>query len=273
MKAYKGFNSDLTCRGFKYEVGKEYEMSDPVEVCSRGFHACENPLDVFKYYPPVSDVGIPNRYCEVELGGDIKTDGDKSCASKIKIIAEISLAELIDAGVTSATISAATNTGNCSAATNTGYRSAATNTGNCSAATNTGASSAATNTGDFSAATNTGNCSAATNTGDRSAATNTGNCSAATSTGDFSAATNTGDRSAAINTGNFSTASVGGKHSVAIATGKSSSAKGNLGCWLVLTERNEFFEILSVKAVKVDGKKVKADTYYTLKNGKIIEAK
>ena len=210
MKAYKGFNSDLTCRGFKYEVGKEYEMSDPVEVCSRGFHACENPLDVFKYYPPVSDVGIPNRYCEVELGGDIKTDGDKSCASKIKIIAEISLAELIDAGVTSATISAATNTGN---------------------------------------------------------------CSAATSTGDFSAATNTGDRSAAINTGNFSTASVGGKHSVAIATGKSSSAKGNLGCWLVLTERNEFFEILSVKAVKVDGKKVKADTYYTLKNGKIIEAK
>ena len=171
--------------------------------------------------------------------------------------------------------SAATNTGDYSAATNTGDYSAATNTGNCSAATNTGDRSAATNTGDYSAATNTGDRSAATNTGDRSAATNTGDRSAATNTGDCSAATNTGYRSAATNTGDCSAASVEGKESIAIVTGKDSKAKGSLGCWIVLTERGEWNDetcpILDVKAFKVDGEVVKADTWYKLIDGKAVE--
>ena len=180
--------------------------------------------------------------------------------------------------------SAATNTGDYSAATNTGYYSAATNTGNYSAATNTGYYSAATNTGDRSAATNTGNYSAATNTGDRSAATNTGNYSAATNTGDrsaatntgyYSAATNTGDRSAATNTGDRSAASVGGKDSIALAFGIKSKAKGTLGCYIVLAEWTENDdgerELKTVKCHKVDGKTIKPDTWYTLKNGKFME--
>ena len=171
--------------------------------------------------------------------------------------------------------SAATNTGDYSAATNTGDYSAATNTGEYSAATNTGNRSAATNTGNRSAATNTGDCSAATNTGNCSAATNTGNRSAATNTGDYSAATNTGDYSAATNTGDCSAASVGGKESVAIVTGKDSKAKGALGCWIVLTERGEWngetYPIKEVKAFKVDGEKIKADTWYKLIYGCAVE--
>ena len=171
--------------------------------------------------------------------------------------------------------SAATNTGDCSAATNTGSCSAATNTGYRSAATNTGYRSAATNTGDCSAATNTGNCSAATNTGNCSAATNTGNWSAATNTGDWSAATNTGDCSAATNTGNWSAASVEGKDSIALAFGIESKAKGALGCYIVLAEWTENDdgerELKTVKCHKVDGKTIKPDTWYTLKNGKFME--
>ena len=180
--------------------------------------------------------------------------------------------------------SAATNTGNWSAATNTGRVSAATNTGNWSAATNTGDRSAATNTGDRSAATNTGNWSAATNTGRGSAATNTGNWSAATNTGNWSAATNTGarsaatntgDRSAATNTGNWSAASVEGKDSIAIVTGKDSKAKGSLGCWIVLAEREDWngetYPIKEVKAFKVDGKTIKENTYYKLIDGEPVE--
>ena len=159
--------------------------------------------------------------------------------------------------------SAATNTGYCSAATNTGYYSAATNTGDCSAATNTGYYSAATNTGDYSAATNTGDCSAATNTGNRSTATNTGDCSTAT---------NTGNRSTATNTGDCSTANVEGKDSIAIVTGRKSKAAGALGCWLVLTERDDNTNIINVKAIKVDGKKIKANIFYTLEDGEIKEA-
>ncbi|WP_281642165.1 hypothetical protein, partial [Hoylesella loescheii] len=114
-----------------------------------------------------------------------------------------------------------------------------------------------------------------TNTGDCSAATNTGNCSAATNTGNCSAATNTGNRSAATNTGNYSAAKVEGKESIAIVTGIDSRACGALGCWIVLTERGEWngktCPIKEVKAVRVDGKTIKPNTWYKLREGKIIE--
>ena len=92
-------------------------------------------------------------------------------------------------------------------------------------------------------------------------------------TGDWSAATNTGDRSAATNTGYGSAAEVKGKDSIAIASGYKSKASGAIGCWLVLTERNSDYEIVDVKAVRVDGRSIKENTYYTLDNGQIIEAK
>ena len=319
IKGYKGFDKDLKCRDFQYEVGKEYS-TDKAVACNTGFHYCENPMDVLGFYAPCGDTGNPNRFCEVEGSGDFDTPNyDKLCCTRLKVSAEIGLQGLIKAGVkfildrvkwndnkqfNTGYCSAATNTGDCSAATNTGNRSAATNTGNRSAATNTGDCSAATNTGNRSAATNTGYCSAATNTGNRSAATNTGYCSAATNTGYCSAATNTGDcsaatntgdrsaatntgycsaatntgnRSAATNTGDRSAANVEGKESVAIVTGKDSKAKGALGCWLVLTERGEWdgngYPIKEVKAFKVDGDKIKADTWYKLVDGEPIEMK
>ena len=276
MKAYKGFDKDLKCRGFQYEEGKEYE-EEKAELCECGFHACENPIDVFGYYPPAD-----SRYCEVEIDDVLPETGDdsKRCGKKIHIGAEIGVKGIIEAFIkfTMDKIDwnnvKESNTGYRSAATNTGNRSAATNTGYCSAATNTGNRSAATNTGYYSAATNTGDCSAATNTGNRSAATNTGDCSAATNTGDCSAATNTGNRSAATNTGDYSAASVKGKESIAIATGVESKAKGALGCYIVLAEwcnYNHEWHIKDVKAVKVDGENIKANTFYILKDGEFVE--
>ena len=290
IRGFKGFDKDLKCRGFQYEIGKDYEHEGEVKCCERGFHFCENPFDVFRYYSPCD-----SRYCEVECDGnaDKANDDSKVATSHIHISSEIGLNGLIKAGVkfildkvnykdtkstntvyqsaatktgyrsaatntgdySAATNtgdhSAATNTGERSAATNTGYQSAATNTGERSAATNTGYQSAATNTGYYSAATNTGYQSAATNTGDYSAATNTGDYSAATNTGDRSAATNTGYQSAATNTGYQSAATVEGKESVALVTGKDSIARGALGCWIVLTERGDFDGVtFPIKEVK-----------------------
>ncbi|ELV3354619.1 hypothetical protein SGJ93_002369 [Salmonella enterica] len=258
---FKGFNKDLKCRDFQFEIGKTFHHDGKVEACGSGFHACECPFDVFSYYSPAD-----SRFAETISFGitDREEDGDTKIASaSITIKAELTLPQFIQRGIEwiwskidksleqqimCGNWSAATNTGNWSAATNTGNWSAATNTGNWSAATNTGNRSAATNTGNWSAATNTGNWSAATNTGDRSAATNTGNWSAATNTGDWSAATNTGNWSAATNTGNWSAATNTGNRSAATNTGNRSaatntgnrSAATNTGNWSAATNTGDW---------------------------------
>ena len=255
MKCYKGFDKDLKCHGgFQYEIGKTFE-TDKADICEYGFHACENPMDVLGYFAP-SD----SRYCEVDLDANDQThDDSKRVGKRIRIETEIGLSGLISAGVKFIL-------------DRVDWKNAKeSNTGDRSAATNTGEQSAATNTGDWSAATNTGYRSAATNTGDRSAATNTGDRSAATNTGDWSAATNTGDRSAATNTGDWSAATVEGKESIAIVTGYKSKAKGSIGCWIVLAERDEDMHILGVQAVCVDGNTIKPDTFYMLSDGEIVE--
>ena len=227
VTGFKGFDKDLKCRDYQYEVGKKFEEEGKIEACSNGFHFCENPFDVLGYYPPSTEKGS-SRYCIVKGSGNIDRDGDdtKVACSKLHISAEIGLKGIIEAGVKF--ILDKVNWKD-NKESNTGYQSAATNTGNQSAATNTGYRSAA---------TNTGNRSAATNTGDQSAA------------------------------------EVTGKESIAIVTGKDSKAKGGIGCWIVLTERGEWdgnvYPIKEVKAVRVDGKIIKSNTYYKLINSEVI---
>ena len=277
MKGYKGFYPGLICEPDnehkkQYAENTVYE-EEKAECCRSGMHFCKYPLGVFGYYPPVTDKGV-SEYAEVEaLDKPVTDDEEKYCSKKLKIGAKIGIPALVQASVEYIK----NNIVETKKESATGYRSAATNTGDQSAATNTGDRSAATNTGDRSAATNTGDQSAATNTGDQSATTNTGYQSAATNTGDRSAATNTGDRSAATNTGDQSAASVEGKDSIALAFGIESKAKGALGCYIVLAEWGEDDEgnrqLKTVKCHKVDGKTVKPDTWYMLKNGKFTEAK
>ena len=141
MKAYKGFNKDLTCRDFQYEEGKEYETSR-AECCEAGFHACEYPLDVFSYYSPNRSV-----FHEVEIDGSIdkSRDGDKICGTKIRIGARLDISGLVKAaidftmarikpeassseefGASSATgtCGASSATGTCGASSATGYKGA-----------------------------------------------------------------------------------------------------------------------------------------------------
>ena len=221
MKAYKGFDKNLKCRDFQYEIGGEY-TEENAQLCERGFHACEYPLDVFGYYPPTD-----SRFCEVELD-DVSAErkGDsKVCAKHIKISAEIGIVGIVKASVEyiKSKISG-------EPASTSGYQSAATNIGYRSAATNTGYQSAATNTGDQSAATNTGYRSAA---------------------------------------------EVSGRDSVAIAAGAKSKVRGAIGCAIVCVERGDWngetYPLLAICSAIVDGEKIKADTWYTVKNGEFTE--
>ena len=96
IKSYKGFDKNLRCRGFQYKIGGIYEMDGKIKMCNRGFHACESPFDVFDYYTM-----IDSRFCEVEQDGNISKEdrGTKICSSKIKIKAELKLADMINLGV------------------------------------------------------------------------------------------------------------------------------------------------------------------------------
>ena len=309
MKAYKGFDKDLKCRDFQYEIGKTYTHNGDVEPCESGFHACEYPLDVFNYYPPAG-----SRFAEVETSGKIVPQGDKICCEKIKVKTELTLGALIQAAVnftferakwtkdsqTKKEKGAASATGYFGAASATGLYGAASATGLCGAASATGNRGAASATGNRGAASATGNrgvasatglCGAASATGNRGAASATGNrgvasatglcgaasatglCGAASATGDYGAASATGLCGAASATGNRGAASATGNESIACGLGFQCKAKGAKGCWLVLAERNLDGEILSVKAAKVDGKKIKENTYYQLVNGMFTEAK
>ena len=241
IKAYKAFDKDLSCRGFKYEVGKEYEETGDIKACEKGFHACPYPLDVFGYYAPAW-----SRFCEVEQSGQIDdSEGDKVCSSKIRIGAELDIRGLVKAAV-SFVKERCTNECN----VEPGKPATA---GNYGAAT-AGDRGAAT-AGDRGAAT-AGDSGAAT-AGDRGAAT-AGNYGAATA-GNYGAATARGKVST-------------GSNGLSVARGNNVQVKGGIGAILVIAEEKEdTYDIVDWKAVVVDGKIVKADTWYRLENGELVE--
>lgn len=136
--AYKGFDQNLRCRGFQYEVGQEYVHAGEIRMCGAGFHACSMPLDVFGYHPPSSA-----RYALVEQDGEVIEGDDKNVSSVLRVRAEVGIADLIKAHVDlvwrKVTKTSRTHVeGNREAATATGYSSASSATGYSSASLTTG---------------------------------------------------------------------------------------------------------------------------------------
>ena len=192
MKTYKGFNKDMTCRGFQYEEGKEYTHDGKVEACDAGFHACEDALNCFAYYPPATSV-----YHEVEQDGDLSKDSNdtKVASSKIKVGARIDVLGIAKAHFEY--VKAHTNFEHTDPKQATaGYMGAATSRGS----------------------------------------------------------------------------SVVGKEGIACARGNGCKVKGGLGAVLVLVEEySDNYSIDAWKAEVVDGERIKADTFYTLKDGEFVE--
>ena len=254
MKMYKGFDKNLKCRDFQYEIGKTY-TEDKAELCEAGFHACEHPLDCLNYYEPGE-----SRYCEVDLDDvtNERRDDSKRVGKKITVQGEIGIAGLVKAAVNIGIEEAKSKT--------TGYRAhAATNGDRAYAATN----------GDWAHAATNGDWAHAATTGNRAHAATNGYGAHAATTGNRAHAATTGYRAHAATTGNGAHAEVSGKESIASALGIKGKAKGALGCWIVCAEwenKNEGWHIKCVKAAAVDGKNIKSDTWYMLKDGEFVEA-
>ena len=262
LKAIKGFDKRLRCRGFQYEVGKEYQ--EPVaELCLKGFHACENPLDTFRYYPPTD-----SRYCEVEIddNGQRNSENSKVCGEKIKIVSEIGLDGVIKAGAQfifelckgSAEDHASGERGNAAAS---GW------SGNAAASGWRGNAAASGWRGNAAASGWSGNAAASGESGNAAASGESGNAAAS---GERGTAAASGVRGTATATGRDGRASALGEQCIAVAWGNNSLAKGALGNWIVVSERASY-GIVDAKLARVDGEIIKADTWYTLRRGEIVE--
>ena len=268
ITSYKGMNSKMQCHGMQYAVGEEFSADGKIECCGNGLHACERPLDVLGYYVP----GYGSRYFRVTQSGDLarEDDGDSKVASrKMRVDAEIGISGLVKAHIEYVKAHTTTEHTDPERAT-AGDRGAAT-AGNCGAATagNCGAATA----GHYGAAT-AGNCGAA-NAGNYGAAT-AGNRGAATAgdrgaatTGNYGAAT-AGDCGAATSRGRASV----GENGIASARCSRPMAKGGIGAVLVLArERDDNYDLLCWNSAVVDGKTIKANTWYTIDDeGNFVEA-
>ncbi|MGA7714006.1 MAG: hypothetical protein WCA81_19085, partial [Rhizomicrobium sp.] len=306
IKGYKGFGKDWTCHGHKFEVGKTYTHKSEIKLCESGFHFCENPLDVLRYYSPTD-----SNFAEVEANNvsDEKSNDTKRVCSEIKIGAKITLSAVIQAGVsflvstcknksatsgnyshsaTSGDYSPSATSGDYSpSATSGDFRHGATSgdyshsatSGNYSHSATSGYSSPSATSGDYSHSATSGNSSHGATSGDYSHGATTGYSSPSATSGNYSHSATSGDYSHSATSGNYSPSATSGdyspsetkgKNSIASAIGKNSKAKSTLGNWIVLSEIDDNYNVLCVKTAKVDGKKIKADTWYKLKGGKFV---
>jgi len=234
--AYKAFDQNLACRGFQYEVGKTFEMSGEPSICKRGFHACENPFDVFNYYP------LGSRVARVTLTGTVDRHGDenqdsKICGVRLTVDAELRMPEIVKAAVAWIVKAAKKNvaTGDSGHAAATGYRGHAAATGDSGHAAATGDSGHAAATGDSGHAAATGDRGHAAATGYRGHAAATGDSGHAAATGYRGHAAATGYSGHAAATGDSGHAAATGYSSVAASLGMGGTALAAEGGAICLT--------------------------------------
>ncbi|MDR1348022.1 MAG: hypothetical protein LBJ63_06285 [Prevotellaceae bacterium] len=266
MKGYKGFDKDLKCRNKQYAIGKE-EVEETASLCNKGLHFCENPHNVFSYYP----AGNGNRFCEVEADevSDERENDSKRVAKRLTVEAEVNVFHICKIAVSTFFENFGFKKKIDSADTNNAGNYGAANAGNYGAANagyqgaaNAGYQGAA-NAGNYGAA-NAGNYGAA-NAGYQGAA-NAGNYGAANA--GYQGAANAGNYGAA-NAGNYGAASVKGNGVAISSTG--GKVKGGKGSVLVLVNRNDNGNIIDFASAIVDGEVILPDTWYRLEEGKFVQ--
>jgi hypothetical protein len=236
IKSYKGFNKDMTCRGFQYEEGKEYEESNAL-VCENGFHACEYPLDCLSYYSPSESV-----YHEVEQSGKLSKESDdtKVASTKIKIGAKLSIAGLVEAAIE--------------------Y-------------TKERVKQEEDSDGDYGASSATGYCGASSATGYKGASSATGDYGASSATGYKGASSATGNKGASSAEIPNSVAVAWGYKGKAKGVKGSFLVLADWKCKgkeLDNYYKEDMWELKDAVMVRVDGETIKEDTWYTMVDGKVV---
>ena len=340
ITAYKGFDKDMKCRNFQYEIGKKYEMGSDVEVCKRGFHSCENPMDVLNYYKDM----LNDRYCVVEQSGNIDraTDSTKIVSSKIKVKTEIGWEGLFKFGIewlreitnpenvktidnllndndadyaqigSSDNAAQISSSGDYAKIGSSGDYAQIGSSGDCAHLGSSGNYAQIGSSGDYAQIGSSGGCAQISSSGNNAKVGSNGGCAHIGSSGDYAHIGSSGDYAqigssgdyaqigssggcAQISSsgdcarigssgdytyissgGNYTKIDSTGETSVIMCAGRNSVAKAKVGSWITLSEwkysdAEDRYIPVCVKTEHVDGDRIKADTWYRLKNGEFVE--
>jgi hypothetical protein len=303
IKSYKALNQDFTCKGFQYEVGKEYECKEPIDICRVGFHACENPFDVWNHYDM-----LDSRYAEVEQSGDIQREetenSSKTCSSKIKIKAELKLADIINLGVewlkektsiptkdnsdiisdnkSSAQIGSSGDSakigssGDSAKIGSSGYSAQIGSSGYSAQIGSSGDYAQIGSSGYSAKIGSSGDSAQIGSSGDYAQIGSSGDSAQIGSSGDYAQIGSSGDSAKIGSSGDSAKIDSTGEDSVICCAGQNSMAKAKIGSWITLSEweynrdKNRYVPIC-VKTEYVDGERIKADTWYKLIDGEFKE--
>ena len=293
IKSYKGFDSSLSCRDFQYEVGKEYEMDGPIECCERGFHACESPLEVFDHYDM-----LKSRFAEVEQSGTIDREegSTKVCSSRIKIKAELKLADIINIGVewlkditspskvkTDSLLSdngerkkQIGSSGDYTKIGSSGDYTKIGSSGDYTKIGSSGDSAQIGSSGDYTKIGSSGDSAQIGSSGYSAQIGSSGDSAQIGSSGYYAQIGSSGDSAQIGSSGDYAQIDSTGADSVIMCAGYKSKAKAKIGSWITLAEwvYNEEkgrYVPVCVKTEYVDGESIKADTYYQLIDGVFTE--
>ena len=266
IKSYKGFDKDMQCRGFQYEVGKEYNMDGEIKCCNRGFHACKSPMEVWDCYDMLN-----SRFAEVEQSGKIDEEekSTKVCSSHIKIKAELKLADIINIGVEwLKDITSPSKVKTDGVLNDNGDRKKQIgSSGDSAKIGSSGDSAKIGSSGDYAQIGSSGYYAKIGSSGDSAKIGSSGDSAKIGSSGYSAKIGSSGDSAKIDSTG---------EDSVIMCAGGNSKAKAKVGSWITLSEwkwsdeKNRNVPIC-VKTEYVDGENIKADTWYQLRNGKFVE--
>jgi len=239
--SFKGFDSKFQCRGFQYEVGKTYTMTGEIEACSRGFHACENPMDVFSYYL-IGENGNLARFARVEQSGKTArhSDDSKIASAEITIKAELKLPDIIKAAVNWMLDSVKTDE-------------------RVQAAS-----------GDSSQLAASGNSSQLAASGDSSQLAASGYSSQLAASGDSSQLAASGNYSQLAASGDSSQLAASGKNSVIAAASPHCTAIGADGTWISLAEFDSSGKCIGFATGQIGKDGLEPNVAYRAKGGKLV---
>ena len=266
IKSYKGFDKDMQCHRFQYEIGKEYDMDGEIKCCNRGFHACKSPLEVWDYYDMLN-----SRFAEVEQSGKIDEEekSTKVCSSHIKIKAELKLADIINIGVEwLKDVTSPSKVKTDGALNDNGDRKKQIGS--------SGNSAQIGSSGYYAQIGSSGDSAKIGSSGSSAQIGSSGDYAQIGSSGDYAQIGSSGNSAQIGSSGYYAQIDSTGDDSVIMCAGNKSKAKAKIGSWITLAEwewndKKSRSVPVCVKTEYVDGENIKADTWYQLKNGKFVE--